>query len=486
MKKDDLITLRIEDMGVDGEGIGKLDGFPFFVKDAVIGDTVEARIMKMKKSYGYARLMRVMQPSDVRVEPRCAYARQCGGCQLQAMSYEAQLEYKVQKVWNNLKRIGGFTELPKPEIMGMDEPWRYRNKAQFPFGTDKEGRPVAGFYAARTHTIIPCTECWLGAEENRLVLEKILAYMERYRILPYDEKTGKGLVRHVLIRKGFATGELMVCLVLNGRNMKNMEELVESLRELEGMTSIMINVNTQNTNVIMGKEMISVWGRDYITDYIGDVQYRISPLSFYQVNPMQTKKLYETALEFADLKGNETVWDLYCGIGTISLFLAQRAGRVYGVEVVPEAIEDARRNAELNGCSNVEFFVGKAEEVLPEMYEKDGIRADVIVVDPPRKGCGAAALETMVRMRPERIVYVSCDSATLARDLKWLCERGYEVGEVKGCDMFGETVHVESIVLLSYKSPDSVINVKVEFGEGDGKVPVDAIADALKYFESNG
>ncbi len=450
MKKDDLITLKIGDMGVDGEGVGKLDGFTFFVKDAIIGDTVEAKIMKMKKDYGYARLMQVLEPSDVRVEPRCAYARQCGGCQLQAMSYEAQLEYKVQKVWNDLKRIGGFAELPKPEIIGMDEPWRYRNKVQFPFGTDKEGRPVAGFYAARTHTIIPCTECWLGAEENRPVLEKVLAHMERYQISPYDEKTGKGLVRHVLIRKGFATGELMVCLILNGWNMKNMGELVESLRELEGMTSIMINVNTQNTNVIMGKEMISVWGRDYITDYIGDVQYHISPLSFYQVNPMQTKKLYETALEFADLKGNETVWDLYCGIGTISLFLAQRAGRVHGVEVVPEAIEDARRNVELNGCTNVEFFVGRAEEVLPEMYEKERIYADVIVVDPPRKGCDAAALETMVRMRPERIVYVSCDSATLARDLRFLCEKGYEVEKVKVCDMFGQTVHVECVIMMQY------------------------------------
>ena len=452
MKKDNLITLKIEDAGVDGEGIGKLDGFTFFVKDTVIGDTVEARIMKMKKNYGYARLMKILEPSVLRQEPRCAYARQCGGCQIQAMSYEAQLNFKVNKVWNNLKRLGGFTEIEKPEIIGMEEPWRYRNKAQFPFGTDKEGNVVTGFYAARTHNIIPCTECWLGVEENQIILEKILAHMKKYQIPAYNEKTGRGVLRHVLIRKGFTTGELMVCLILNGKKLTALNELSVSLQEVPGMTSITINVNTKNTNVIMGTEMIPVWGQNYITDYIGNVQYQISPLSFYQVNPVQTKKLYETALEYADLQGEETVWDLYCGIGTISLFLAQKAGKVYGVEIVPEAIADAKRNAQLNGYTNTEFFVGKAEEVLPEKYEKEGIYADVIVVDPPRKGCDEAALETMVKMQPKKIVYVSCDSATLARDLKYLCENGYELKKVKACDMFPWSVHVETVVLLTRKN----------------------------------
>lgn len=467
MKKDDIIVLKIEDMGVDGEGIGKLDGFAFFVKDAVIGDTVEAKIMKLKKNHGYARLMKVLKASALRCEPQCAYARQCGGCQLQAMSYEAQLEFKVKKVWNNLIRIGGFTDLPKPEIMGMDDPWRYRNKAQFPFGTDKEGNVVTGFYAARTHSIISSTECWLGAKENRMILDKILDHMKKYHIPAYDEKTEKGLLRHVLIRKGFTTGELMVCLILNGRGMTALNRLVDSLCEIPGMTSITINVNRKNTNVIMGTEMLSVWGQDYITDYIGNVQYQISPLSFYQVNPVQTKKLYETALEYAGLTGNETVWDLYCGIGTISLFLAQRAGKVYGVEIVPEAIADARRNAALNGCTNAEFYVGKAEEVLPEKYEKEGIHADVIVVDPPRKGCDAAALETMVKMRPERIVYVSCDSATLARDLKYLCREGYEIRRVKACDMFPGTVHVETVCLLGNRNakPDTRVKLSVDTEE---------------------
>lgn len=483
MKKDDLIELTIEDLGVDGEGIGKVDGMAIFVKDAVPGDRVQAKVMKMKKSYGYARLMQVLDPSPERTESRCAFARQCGGCQLQAMTYEAQLDFKAKKVWNHLIRIGGITDLAKPEIIGMDDPWRYRNKAQFPFGTDKEGNPVTGFYAARSHNIIPCTECWLGVEENKVILEKILDHLKTYHISTYDEVSGKGLLRHVLIRKGFTTGEVMVCLILNGRTMPKLTELVDSLREVPGMTSITINVNTKNTNVIMGTEMISVWGQDYITDYIGNIKYQISPLSFYQVNPVQTKKLYETALEYADLKGNETVWDLYCGIGTISLFLAQKAGKVYGVEIVPQAIDDARQNAKLNGIKNAEFFVGKAEEVLPEKYEKEGIYADVIVVDPPRKGCDTAALETMVKMKPERIVYVSCDSATLARDVKWLGERGYEVKKVKACDMFPGTVHVESIVLLSHKSPDSHIDVKVEFGEGEEKVPLDKIAERAKQYQ---
>ena len=466
MKKDDLIELTIEDLGVDGEGIGKVDGMAIFVKDAVPGDRVQAKVMKMKKSYGYARLMQVLDPSPERTESRCAFARQCGGCQLQAMTYEAQLDFKAKKVWNHLIRIGGITDLAKPEIIGMDDPWRYRNKAQFPFGTDKEGNPVTGFYAARSHNIIPCTECWLGVEENKVILEKILDHLKTYHISTYDEVSGKGLLRHVLIRKGFTTGEVMVCLILNGRTMPKLTELVDSLREVPGMTSITINVNTKNTNVIMGTEMISVWGQDYITDYIGNIKYQISPLSFYQINPVQTKKLYETALEYADLKGNETVWDLYCGIGTISLFLAQKAGKVYGVEIVPQAIDDARQNAKLNGIKNAEFFVGKAEEVLPEKYEKEGIYADVIVVDPPRKGCDTAALETMVKMKPERIVYVSCDSATLARDVKWLGERGYEVKKVKACDMFPGTVHVETVVLLSNGEVDSK-KIGVEFSLED-------------------
>ena len=438
-------------MGVDGEGIGHVDGCTLFVKDALIGDVITAKIMKMKKNYGYARLMEILTPSKDRVEPKCAYHKQCGGCQIQALSYEKQLEYKKKKVLNNITRIGGLEKLPEFDLIGMEDPYQYRNKAQFPFGTDKNGEVVTGFYAGRTHSIISNTKCYLGVEENQQILEIILAHLKKYNIPAYDEQTGKGLLRHVLIRKGFTTKELMVCLILNGTRMPEVKELVEELTKIPGMTSITINVNTKQTNVIMGQEMRSVWGQDYITDYIGNVKYQISPLSFFQVNPVQTRKLYERALEYADVESGETVWDLYCGIGTISLFLAQRAKQVYGVEIVPQAIEDAKHNATLNGFTNAEFYVGKAEEVLPKKYREEGIKADVIVVDPPRKGCDEALLQTIVQMRPKRVVYVSCDSATLARDLKYLTSEGYEVVAGTVVDQFPHTVHTEAVVKLERK-----------------------------------
>ena len=450
-KKNDLLTVTIEDMGHDGEGIGKVDGYTVFVKDTVIGDKVQAKIMKAKKNYGYARLVEIMEPSKDRVEPRCAYARQCGGCQIQALSYEKQLAYKQQKIENNLIRIGGFQkdEIPMQPIIGMEDPYHYRNKAQFPVGCDKEGQLIAGFYAGRTHSIISNRKCYLGVEVNEQILNLVLAHMEAYDIPAYDETTGKGLVRHVLIRYGFRSKEIMVCLVVNGGYIPEVEELIAKLRKIPGMTSISLNINREKTNVILGRKGKLLWGQEYITDTIGPIAYQISPQSFYQVNPVQTQKLYEKALEYADLEGNETVWDLYCGIGTISLFLAQKAKQVYGVEIVPAAIEDAKRNATLNHITNAEFFVGKAEEVLPEKYEKEGIYADVIVVDPPRKGCEESVLATMVKMQPKRIVYVSCDSATLARDLKYLRGEGYEVKKVQGVDQFPHTVHVETVVLLS-------------------------------------
>lgn len=450
-KKNDMVTVTIEDMGQDGEGIGKVDGFTLFIKDAVIGDVVEAKLMKVKKNYGYARLMKIITPSADRVEPKCSVYRQCGGCQIQALDYQAQLKFKERKVRGNLERIGGFTDIPLEPIMGMEEPYHYRNKAQFPVGTDKNGEIVTGFYAGRTHDIIPNTKCYLGTTVNEEILQVVLEYMKKYNISAYDEAKGKGLVRHILIRTGFASGEIMVCLVINGKKLPKSEKLVESLTKIQGMTSITINTNEKRTNVILGEEIHLLWGRTYIQDNIGDITYRISPLSFYQVNPVQTKKLYETALEYADLKGEETVWDLYCGIGTISLFLAQKAKQVYGVEIVSQAIEDARENARLNGMKNAEFFVGKAEEVLPKLYDQEGIYADVIVVDPPRKGCDEKCLETIVKMQPKRVVYVSCDSATLARDLRYLCDRGYEVKRVRGCDMFPMTGHVETVILMSRK-----------------------------------
>ena len=466
-RKNDLVTLEIEDCGIDGEGIGKADGFTVFVKDAVIGDTVTAKIIKAKKNYGYGRLMEVLKPSPYRVEPKCEFARQCGGCQLQALSYDQQLVFKTNKVKGHLERIGGFTDIPMEPIIGMDELFHYRNKAQFPVGRNKEGKIVTGFYAGRTHNIIENRDCALGVAENKEVLDRVIAHMEKYGIEPYNEATGKGLVRHVLIRYGYFTKEVMVCLILNGNKLPKEEQLVKSLCEIPGMTSITINVNKKRSNVILGEEICLLWGQEYITDRIGDISYQISPLSFYQVNPMQTQKLYAKALEYADLHGQETVWDLYCGIGTISLFLAQKAKFVRGVEIVPAAIENAKENAKLNGLENTEFFVGKAEEVLPREYKKNGVYADVIVVDPPRKGCDETLLETMVEMNPERIVYVSCDSATLARDLKYLCERGYELRKVCPVDQFGMTVHVETVVLLSQQKPDDHIEIDLDLDELD-------------------
>ena len=478
MNKNDIVTVEITDIGVSGEGIGHVDGYTLFIKDAVIGDVVEAKVMKAKKNYGYARLMKVITPSEYRVEPKCAFARRCGGCQIQEMSYDRQLVFKDQKIRGNLERIGGFTkdqiDTVMQPVVGMEHPFGYRNKAQFPFGTDKEGNPITGFYAGRTHDIIANTDCALGVEQNKEILEIILQYMRENKIKSYDEKTGKGLIRHALIRYGFKTKEIMVCLVVNGKRLPKAERLIEKLIQIEGMTSITISPNTRRDNVIMGDSYEILWGQGYITDYIGNVKYQISPLSFYQVNPVQTEKLYRLALEYADLKGDETVWDLYCGIGTISLFLAQKAKQVYGVEIVPQAIDDAKENAKINAIDNAEFFVGKAEEVLPEYYaeyerEHNGetAHADVIVVDPPRKGCDETLLETIVKMQPEKVVYVSCDSATLARDLKYLCANGYEIRMCRGVDQFPQSVHVETVVLLSQQKPDDTIEIDLDLDELD-------------------
>lgn len=502
MNKNDIVTVEITDIGVSGEGIGHVDGYTLFIKDAVIGDVVEAKVMKAKKNYGYARLMKVITPSEYRVEPKCAFARRCGGCQIQEMSYDRQLVFKDQKIRGNLERIGGFTkdqiDTVMQPVVGMEHPFGYRNKAQFPFGTDKEGNPITGFYAGRTHDIIANTDCALGVEQNKEILEIILQYMRENKIKSYDEKTGKGLIRHALIRYGFKTKEIMVCLVVNGKKLPKAERLIEKLIQIEGMTSITISPNTRRDNVIMGDSYEILWGQGYITDYIGNVKYQISPLSFYQVNPVQTEKLYGLALEYADLKGDETVWDLYCGIGTISLFLAQKAKQVYGVEIVPQAIDDAKENAKINAIDNAEFFVGKAEEVLPEYYaeyerEHNGetAHADVIVVDPPRKGCDETLLETIVKMQPEKVVYVSCDSATLARDLKYLCANGYEITVCRGVDQFPQSVHVETVVLLSKgaKGPVDLCSARTEVERrtvDSRKVKVDFFLENMDLSEFKG
>ena len=496
--KDDLLEVEITDIGNDGEGIGKVDGYALFVKDAVIGDRIRAKIMKSKKNYAYAHLEEVLEPSPFRQQARCPVARQCGGCQLQNMTYERQLKFKQDKVRGNLIRIGGFdaeyVDGIMESIIGMEDPWRYRNKAQYPIGSDREGNPIAGFYAGRTHSIIPVSDCQIGVVENEMILETVLEHMRQFHVTAYDETTGHGLVRHVLIRKGFESGQIMVCLVLNygkrnpnsGRDfgrqreyIPGQERLIEKLSKVPGMASVSVSINNENTNVIMGTEIHTLWGEPVIRDTLNGLEFEISPLSFYQVNPAQTKKLYGQAIKYADLSGKETVWDLYCGIGTITLSMAKTAGHVYGVEIIPEAIEDAKKNAKRNGIENVTFMCGKAEVVLPEFYEKaaggetgkageskdgddasgarevsdsDALHPDVIVVDPPRKGCDSKCLETMLKMMPEKIVYVSCDSATLARDLRILCDGGYQLKAVRPCDMFPWSGHVETVCLLSQKA----------------------------------
>lgn len=451
LQKNDQVTVTIEDIGADGEGIGKHEGYTLFIKDTVVGDKVLVKVMKTGKTYGYARLMELLEPSPSRVTPRCPIADKCGGCQLMHMDYQKQLEYKENKVRSCLTRIGGFTDIPMEPICGMDEPYYYRNKSQFPVGWNKDGSISIGFYAGRTHSIVDTEHCYIGAEVNTQILRFLRSFIETYKIEPYEEETHKGLLRHILTRVGFQTGELMVCLVINGRDIPHKKELVEGLRSIPGMKSICLNINTAKTNVILGDKILPVWGEPYITDSIGPIRYRISPLSFYQVNPEQTKKLYDITLDYAGLNGNEVVWDLYCGIGTISLFLAQKARKVYGVEIIPQAIEDAKANAELNEITNAEFFVGAAEDVLPKMYKEEKIKADIIVVDPPRKGCDQSLLDTILAMAPKKVVYVSCDPATLARDLKYLCEKDYELTKVRAVDQFGHSVHVETVVLLSRK-----------------------------------
>ena len=480
--KGDILTIDITDMGIGGEGIGKMDGYTLFVKDAVIGDKVKVSIMKAKKGYAYAHLDEVLVPSPNRVTPPCPKAKACGGCCLQALAYPAQLKYKQDKVRNDLIRIGGFDakyiDGILKDIVGMDEPVRYRGKAQFPVGRDRDGNVITGFYANHSHNIIPIDDCIIGAEEYTDIMRIIKDHMKHYDISPYDEASGTGLVRHVLIRKGYATGQIMVCLILNRGKapdtnsakpiyLTSQDELIKKLTGITGMTSVSVNLNADRTNVIMGDKTVTIWGEDKISDIItpkncDGITYAISPKSFYQVNPVQTDRLYSLALKYANLTGKEIVWDLYCGIGTISLFLSGSAGHVYGVEIIPEAVEDARVNAKNNGIANATFYTGKAEDIKlsddrnvskdhGELSEDSEIilpHPDVIVIDPPRKGCDEALIDTILKAMPLRIVYVSCDPATLSRDLKLLTDGGYSLDEVTPVDMFPHSIHCECAVAL--------------------------------------
>ena len=497
LQKNDLIRLEITDLTEEGQGVGKKDGLVFFVKDSVMGDLVEARILKVKKNYAYAKVEKLLDASPYRITPLCPVAGKCGGCQLQHLSYEKELAWKEDRIAQSLIRIAGLSpeevESKKEGILGGVLS-RYRNKAQYPVQNGKEigeektvsGRAFAerkkgseneqesydslrmGFYGFHSHRIIETEDCLINSAENPLILNCIKEWAREYKISGYEEETGKGLLRHIFLRKGFSTGEILLCLVLNGKNLPHGKELWEKLASIlvdqsspSKIVGLCVNINEGRGNAILGRETLCLYGKDSIEDKIGELSFSISVPSFYQVNPVQTEKIYGKALEYAALSGEETVWDCYCGIGTISLFLAQKAKQVYGLEIVPEAIENAKKNAEKNGLHNTEFYVGAAEEVLPKWVEEQkreliakgadcgiGDMVDVVSLDPPRKGCDEACLSAVLELSPKRIVYVSCDRGSLARDMKYLREGGYALEKWVGIDNFPRTGHVETVALL--------------------------------------
>lgn len=436
----------------DGEGVARVEGYTLFVRGALPAERVMAEVVSVGKSFGRARLVRVVEASPDRVAPPCAIYDACGGCQLQHLSYEGQLKWKRQHVISSLERIGklkvagddGDGVIVHP-VIGMDEPWRYRNKAQVPIASGEAGL-IGGFYEQGSNVVVDMDECLITQEENESLVRAVKAAARELGISAYNRATGRGLLRHVVVRHASSTGQRMVVLVTNGLDIPHVDEWIGLIREeVPGLVSVCQNVNTLATPVVMGDVTRVLWGEEVIYDEIGGIRFAISPRSFFQVNPVQTERLYRSAVEYAALTGDEVVVDAYCGIGTITLFLAQYARRVYGVEIIPEAIEDARRNALLNGIRNAEFEVGAAEVVMPQ-WQAQGVSPDVIVVDPPRKGCDPALIRTMLELQPERIVYVSCDPATLARDLRLLEDGGYRTVEVQPVDMFPHSGHVECVV----------------------------------------
>ncbi len=450
VEKNNEYILDIISVGYEGEGIAKIDGYPIFIEGAILGEKVKVLIVKVKKNYAYGKLLEVIESSEERIEPKCKVYKRCGGCTVQHMSYKKQLDYKFERVKDCISKIGGLDSLLVQYPIGMEEPERYRNKVQLPVGIVK-GELSIGFYAPRSHNIINLDTCLIQDKIADKVAELTREWMIKYNIsaASIDGTFNKnGLIRHIMIRKGFTTDEVMVVLVSTRENVKHIDKFIDLIKDnIEGIKSIILNVNEENTNVILGQKCITLWGDDTIIDYIDNFKFNISPLSFFQVNPVQTEKLYSKALEYADLTGDETVFDAYCGTGTITLFLSQKAKKVYGVEIIEPAIINARENARINNIDNAEFFVGKSEEIIPELINK-GIKPEVIVVDPPRKGCDIKLLESIGNAKPNRVVYVSCDPSTLARDLKILEEKGYRTEIVQPVDMFPHTSHVETVALM--------------------------------------
>jgi 23S rRNA (uracil1939-C5)-methyltransferase len=439
--------IKIDGYGHEGEGVGKINNFTIFVKGAIKGETVKIKLIKVSKTYGIGKLLEVILPSKNRTEAICPIYKRCGGCNLQHISYEEQLNFKTQRVKDVIERVGKVQGVKVHNTIGMDFPYNYRNKVQLPVG-DNDGNIIVGFYAPRSHEIISMDHCYIQSKIGDKVVKILKEWMKEHKVTPYDEKNNSGMVRHIMIREGFKTKEVMVVVVTNGEKLPNVKPLIKSLRaEILNIKSIIQNINKDKTNVILGNKSITLWGADTISDYIGEFRFNISPLSFFQVNPVQTEILYRKALEYANLTGDEIVFDAYCGTGTISLFLSRKAKMVFGIEIIPEAIENANENKIINDVNNVEFIVGKSEEEIPKLIE-GGIHPDVIMLDPPRKGCEESLLHAISGVKPKRIVYVSCDPATLARDLKVLEELGYKAVELQPVDMFPQGHHVECVVKL--------------------------------------
>ncbi|MBQ7409874.1 MAG: 23S rRNA (uracil(1939)-C(5))-methyltransferase RlmD [Clostridia bacterium] len=450
LKKNEEYIVEIIDNGFQGEGISKIDGMAIFIPNGIKGEKVKIKILKVTSKIAYGKILEILEKSEYRNEADCETYSRCGGCMLRHVNYEKTLEIKKTSVETTLKKALG-REIKISEVLKMNEPYNYRNKLQYPVGLDNNGNPVMGVFAERTHSIILTKECKIQDILSQKIANDIFDFIVKNNIKVYDEKSLTGSIRHIVIRIGKKTNEVMITLVTNTEKFEKEQELVNYITsKYQEIKTIVKNINNKNTNVILGSENKVLFGDGYIYDYLGDFKFKISPMSFYQVNPIQTEKLYSKAVEYAGLTGNETVFDLYCGIGTIGIFASKNVKKLYGIENVPEAIEDAWQNAKANNLENAEFFVGDVEKTLPEFIKERNITPDVVFVDPPRKGCDKTALDTLIQIKPKRIVYVSCNPATLARDLKIL-EEQYEIKDVSICDMFSFTHHVESVVKLDLR-----------------------------------
>ncbi|WP_367009224.1 23S rRNA (uracil(1939)-C(5))-methyltransferase RlmD [Staphylococcus capitis subsp. urealyticus] len=450
LKKNEVHTGKVIDLTHEGHGVVKIDRYPVFVPNALIEEEIEYKLIKVKKNFAIGKLLEVKNKSKDRVEPPCVYYYKCGGCQLQHMTYQAQLNMKKEQVVNLFHRKGPFEDTPIQPTLGMEQPWRYRNKSQIPVGKDKDNKAIMGFYRQRSHDIIDMDSCLIQDEQHQNIMNYVKQWFNELNMSIYDEKNKRGLMRHLVIRTGYHTDEIMVIFVTNGKKFKNANVLVQKLiSEFPNITSIKQNINDTHSNVIMGPQSVTLYGEDKIVDELSEVTFNISDQSFYQINSAQTEKLYQRAIDYAQLTGEEIVLDTYCGIGTIGLYMAPQARHVYGVEVVPSAIKDAQENATKNQLNNTTFECGKAEDVILE-WKAQGIKPDVVMVDPPRKGCDETFIKKLLKLNPKRIVYISCNPSTQQRDAQLLSDN-YHLVEITPVDMFPQTTHIETVALFERK-----------------------------------